>query len=136
MPVGKHYKAQVYNGCIVDPDGNEWYGFTQDEVDAEYAKTVKNREAQQRKSDEQEALVFAAFLANVYDREQAALESTDYYNFLAENVIYFDQHYNGDGYAARLFLNVVLRGISPEDYIGENTPPTWRWYYEVEDDYC
>jgi hypothetical protein len=112
---------------IIDSDGNEWYGYSQEEVDAECAKETERRARREIQIAAQRASAEAAMLKKI----QLLVDSTspEDYHRIVDILHEFSDSYNV--YVSYMFYGCLRTGVSTERYLAENPAPS-RWYEEFE----
>lgn len=124
----QHFKTG--GNKIIDPDGNEWLGFTQKEVDTEYAKTLKKR----KKAELKTTILHAKLEQEALEKFQRLVDGTDVddYRKIVDTIDELTGSY--DPYVAYMFYACVRNHMLVSKFLKDNPAPD-RWYEKYDTDW-
>lgn len=118
---------------IVDPDGNTYYGYTQEEVDAEYTKTLKDRQDQAEKEHQYELKSKAECL----DHIQCLIDDTDHSSVsqIVGNIVDLSEVYYEGIYFSEMYYSCLRSSQNLEEYVDEHPTTCARPFTKYETDW-
>jgi len=122
MPI-KRFKQDQNAIPIIDKYGNEWYGYTQEEVDFEIQVQKSNIIEMQFKNKVVEAHGINNLFTKILNDVKNNSENL---NDVLYNVYNYIDEYNT--YCARLYYECVINKIMPWTYWINNPPDFGNWY--------
>jgi hypothetical protein len=119
----KRYKQDPNAIPIIDKYGNEWYGYTQEEVDFEIQSQEENLVEIQFKNKVIQAYAINNLFKDILNNVENNSNNTD-------EIIYNIYNYTGEysKYVARIYYECIFNNIKPWTYWINNPPDFDNWY--------